>query len=301
MNLSNMVKSLQKQNRLGGNMVKLTTTKKKLTPASIISQKKWSGFPVATKKKLRKTLKDADKDGVPNKYDCHPKNKRKQESFLSQDAAYLNSNDSIKLGTFIDNGSYGSVYFVKDNDNLIVKLPMGFADDGKLSRKERKYKLFERGIGAHQQEINAIRNFDTNSLPLFAPSKIVNMGRSDISKDKYSRDKQYQGIIHPTVTPAGARSGEYKLSDAQLAQIRKHLIQLSYKGIYVNDHLQIGVDKAGRLLIYDLGFIEKEAPSIAFRENDRRWVDWLFELGKVSQWCYDNDGAELKKYGRIEP
>jgi hypothetical protein len=96
---------------------------KKLTPASIVSQKKWSSFPVAKRNKLRKMLPDRDKDGVPNIFDCHPRNKCKQESFLPSDDAYVKSLKTVKLGKYINGGENGQIFEVADNPDFIVKIP----------------------------------------------------------------------------------------------------------------------------------------------------------------------------------
>ena len=48
--------------------------------ASIKLQKQWKGFSPNTKKNLRKIYKDTDNDKVPDKWDCKPKNRFKQDT-----------------------------------------------------------------------------------------------------------------------------------------------------------------------------------------------------------------------------
>ena len=52
----------------------------KLKPASLKMQKRWSDFPKFKKQYLRKILVDTDKDLIPDKYDCQPYNRKKQDS-----------------------------------------------------------------------------------------------------------------------------------------------------------------------------------------------------------------------------
>lgn len=280
-------------------MKKTIVAKKKLTPASICSQKKWQGFPIATKTKLRKTLKDTDKDGVPDKYDCQPQNKRKQESFLPEDLDYINNTPKIKVGKFIGEGKCGEVYSVKGNDNLVVKLPRGFVKNGRSSGLRKSLLVNSVGTFEHQQEINGIYNLDTNNQPLFIPSRIVNMGSCGIGR---VRGETFAGIVRPRVKPVGISSNDYKLNDNQLEQIRRKLIQLSHKGIYIEDGLQIGVDRTGRVMNFDLGFLTKGTSSKAFRDNNHHWIQFLQKLGKIEEWYDDEEEEiELRKYGTINP
>ena len=47
--------------------------------ASINKQKQWKSFNFNTKKLMKKLYVDSDKDGVPNRWDCQPFNKKKQD------------------------------------------------------------------------------------------------------------------------------------------------------------------------------------------------------------------------------
>lgn len=52
--------------------------------------------------------------------------KPRREAFLSRDMAYLSVAPRIALGKMIGSGNYGTVYEVKGNNNLVVKVPNGF-------------------------------------------------------------------------------------------------------------------------------------------------------------------------------
>jgi hypothetical protein len=56
---------------------------RKFAGASIAKQKQWKSFSPGKKILLRKLYKDSDKDRVPDKWDCQPYNKYRQDSDLS--------------------------------------------------------------------------------------------------------------------------------------------------------------------------------------------------------------------------
>jgi hypothetical protein len=265
----------------------MITKPKKLTPASIISQKKWGKMSVVTKKKIRKTLKDIDKDGVPDKYDCRPKNKRKQESFLSSDIMYLNSNPDIQLGEKIGMGSTGDVFAIKGNNNLVVKVPGGAIDSGSgisltHARKAR--------VGI-EQEIGIYNKLNLEDEPLCSPTRVVNLGHNSVLKGDMI------GLVRPKVDERNF----YSATQAQMDTIRQKLIQLSYKGLVIFDGLQVGFDRHGRPLIYDLGGVE-DAKSWAtlpeiFAMNNQSWKRFLYDVGKIRS---PDDKNGLAKYGEVK-
>ena len=125
----------------------LVTPKKKVAPASIVAQKAWGGLSKLVKGELRKSLPDNDRDGVPNGFDCRPKNKRRQEAFLPKDAQYIESHSTIKLGKRIGSGYCGDVHNIVGNTRLVAKVPKFFAD-------------------SHEQLPTVRRNYLTCELPL---------------------------------------------------------------------------------------------------------------------------------------
>jgi hypothetical protein len=279
---------------------------KKLTPASIVSQKKWGGLPIAKKNDLRKMLPDRDKDGVPDKYDCHPKNRRRQEEFTPSDTAYLESHSKLKPSQYVASGHCGDVYLVSGNKNLVIKTPKHMLNNKKstaLTSSERK-KYLEWKEDDMNDEISAYKNYDLNKLPLFAPSKVINI-KSDFD------GKDYACIVRPKVTPV-MRHNKYdepevdpwvkkRLTDAKLEQLRRDLIRISHLGISLEDGLQIGMDTSGRLLIYDAGRMRKyaEGSDIPFEVNNGEWLNLLADLGKLersSQWAKYGAVSQYENY-----
>jgi hypothetical protein len=280
-----------------------TTNNKKLTPASISSQKKWAGLSANRKSKLCKSLPDADKDSVPNKYDCKPNNKRRQESFLPVDEAYINSNPNIELGKKISNGLNGDVFAVAGNRNMVIKVPRGYsADSGSVtdSGKKRLIGDIERLILANSsrrsvmEEYEVYHAYDLNNKPLFIPTKVIHLGSNDLNNGTYV------GLLRPKITPILDNSksvGSHvikNITDNQIFEIKAKLTALTKEGFVLRDGLQVGRDKAGRILLYDAGLMEKTNDiGMAFITNDRAWYLFLKKIGRANR----ND---LKFFGQIE-
>jgi hypothetical protein len=249
--------------------------KKKLTPASICSQKKWASLPVAKKNNLRKMLGDRDKDGVPDKYDCRPKNKCKQETFLSDDAAYLASHDDIYPQDLLETGANGSVYSVKGNKNLVVKFAKGVVDRGEpLKRRCADANSFEDEIAKEGELYN---QFNLNDEPLFIPTKVIKITGSEVD-----RSRSFTGLVRPRIMIVNNRKRiEYSLTTRQLNELCAKLKELSSKGFKLADGLQIGIDRTGRVLQFDVGSIEKCLPSEAYKFNNLAWAVFLEANGFV--------------------
>ena len=264
---------------------------KKLTPASICSQKKWAGLPISTKNKIRKTSRDADKDGVPNKYDCHPKNKRRQESFLPADQTFLDTHPNIELGEFITQGTRGQVFGVKGNRNLIVKTNKG-VDDKRQDVRDR-VRAFDMTAGDMEDEAELYRKNDFSKTPLIIPTKLVNLGSRGL------RRGNVVGLVRPKVAPVFDFENSVpmknikRMSNAVLENLRQKLITLSYQGYQIRDSLQIGLDKANRPLLYDMGHFRKSSDIDAtFEKNNFEWFTFLEFLGK-------GGAAGIQKYGEV--
>ena len=253
----------------------VTKPKKKLTPASICTQKKWASLPVTTKKTLRKTLQDKDKDGVPNKYDCHPKNKRKQEAFLSRDAAFLGSQSDIKMGKLLGRGTRGDVYEVDGNPNLVVKVANEY-DDGSTDEEARLY---------HQ--------LGMLHKPLFIPTEV----RTINGKTAMIRPK-----ITTTTDPSKGRVSRdfMNLTPSVLEQIRKHIENLSNQGFVFADGIQLGFDSAGRPLLYDTGDIRTSSnKKEVYHINNIEWVAFLIRSRRIHSATTSAIRQGLQKYGSI--
>ena len=272
----------------------ITKHKKKLTPASIASQKKWSSLPVTQKSQLRKILPDKDKDGVPNKYDCHPKNKRRQESFLPTDAAFLNTNPEIKLGKKIGNGAFGDIYSVANNRNLVIKVPRYFIDKDNVRPTDR-VTLLTAKLNEIDEEAKLYNNNDLNDEPLFIPTKIVDIGRTDCAS------RSFVGLVRPKIMPLTDKTKNVnpqtrnRMTDASLIDLRKKVLDLSHKGYAIWDGLQVGMDKAGRILLYDVGIVTKYRgkDDMVFKLNNEVWLRFLRDVGRTND--FERYGGALRR------
>jgi hypothetical protein len=267
--------------------------KKKFTPASICSQQKWQGFPVSKKNTLRKMLPDKDKDGVPNRYDCHPQNRMRQEGFSKEDKAYLASNPKIKRGKFINKGSCGAVYSVQGHPDLVVKVPTArIYEDCKDMSIEKKYRSWCGHRSNLENEGSFCTDNDTNSEPFFIPTKQVVVKKCKV----YNCD--CIGLVRPRVESLGCGKN---VTDSQIAVLHDKLVELSYKGFAFKDGLQVGKDKSGRILQFDLDSIERDTPSNAFYYNDDAWRHFLFNVGKLHGYNSESQQHWLDRYGWITP
>ena len=251
----------------------VTSTKRKPKNASVTAQKAWLQMPEKLKKELRKQLPDSDKDKAPNGFDCRPLNPKKQESFLPEDRAFVKSHNVVKIKEshgrtkVIGAGTSGFVLPVSKSNRMVLKLEKEGAFDG--LKTEASF---------HKQH-------RLSRLPLFTPMKEVKT-----SSGHYAVLKP---VVKPIVEPSGIVKSQF--TDSRLKEIRKKLINLSYRGFIFNDGLQLGIDKAGRLLQFDVGGMEHIPPSssginnMPFYENNREWRELLRMLGKSTS-----------VYGKIE-
>lgn len=272
-------------------------TTKKLTPASIVSQKKWSSFPVAKRNKLRKMLPDRDKDGVPNIFDCHPRNKRKQESFLPSDEAYIKSLKTVKLGEYIGEGENAQIYGVADNPDFIVKIPHYVAgvpyyadeDVTKLTVSERK-EAMKYDLKELRDEARGYKDFDFSGKPIFIPTKVVRVQAHGITTFGLLRPKL---TVIKDLTKKVPSAAKRLMTDSKLLKLYTDLVSLTHQGYAFHDGLQLGLDKAGRALVYDLGDTKRYPPSsnIPYNTNNTKWINLLEDLGKTP--------SEIAKYPEI--
>jgi hypothetical protein len=264
---------------------------KKLTPASITTQKRWAGFLPATKKGLLKKLQDFDNDSVPNKYDCKPTNRRRQESFDPVDVKYLSGKSEVKIGKKIDAGSYGSFHNIQGNKRLGVKVPHCNAnndDENPCEHCTNKEDILD--------ELKLCENY--NDKPLLMASKAITVDRKGL---------KCIGIARPIVTPVSWRNGTV-LTDAQLESVRVALISLTRDSIALKDGIQCGFTTSGKMLQFDLGHVRKSTQSNALFHNSAAWNTLLTNAGKFSTcdalptdsgWRMCVKGV-YAKYGRVE-
>lgn len=232
--------------------------------ASIDAQKAWAKMPEKLRKELRGQLPDHDKDKVPTGFDCRPLNKKKQESFLPEDAQYIKGKSTVTpLSNVLGTGSNGVVVPVKGNKNLIVKVERSAAwspvdEEGEFFNKNKLEKE-----------------------PLFIPTKAINIDSS-----------RKTGLLRPAIKPIVEpgyeirHENERALTNQKLKELRSKIVELSYKGYIFADGLQLGVDRAGRILQFDIGAIKRvktqsgKINNEPFNENNYEWNRLLYKLDR---------------------
>jgi hypothetical protein len=236
-------------------MTSSTKHTRKPKNASIQAQKAWLSMPTELKKELRKQLKDSDKDGAPDGFDCRPKNRRKQESFLPADAHIVSKLNHVTGTKTVGTGDNGKVQKITANKNLVVKT--GY--DGYSLQDEQKF-------------------FTKHKLlkePLFSPSKAVTVGKTNT-----------YGLLRPIVTPIldSNDKQKVKLTKTELLQLRTKIIKLSMKGYVFEDGLQLGRDRAGRILQFDYGLMyHTKNITDAFYYNNIAWSVFLENINMAGK------------------
>jgi hypothetical protein len=100
---------------------------------------------------------------------------------------------------------------------------------------------------------------------LFSPTQLIHLPPNDLSIGAIGLMRPYVKVINE----------DRLLTIGQLETLRQQLISISRKGLYLTDDLQIGIDKSGRVLLFDLDWIEKGTPSEAFDINNEWWENLL--------------------------
>lgn len=235
----------------------MTSSKYKNKPknASIQAQKAWLSMPAKLKRELRKQLIDTDRDGAPDGFDCRPQNKKKQESFLPEDARITSKLKHVVSTKTIGSGDNGKVQKITTNKNLVVKT--GY--DGYSLQDEQKF-------------------FTKNKLakePIFSPSKAVTVGRTNT-----------YGLLRPLIKPIldSNDKQKIKLTKTELLHLRTKLINLSMKGYVFEDGLQLGKDRAGRILQFDYGLMYRtKNVTDAFFYNNIAWSVFLDNINMTGK------------------
>jgi hypothetical protein len=275
-------------------MIKTTTSNKKLTPASIIAQKAWGGFSKSLKQELGRKLPDKDKDGVPNGFDCRPKNRRKQESFLPVDATYVNLHSIVTPDKFVGSGASGDVFTIKGNRHMVVKVPRAYTMHPDLTgyTTTARINLVKNRTIDLEEEYNIYTQYGLEHEALFTPTKKVMLAPNDLGLTGVI------GLVRPRVRTIY----DIKvLNNKQLEMLRKQLVSISEKGLSIEDGLQIGLDKSGKPLLFDLGYVNKTTRSKAFRNNHNLWMSFINVIMVRRKEVFTSMDALLDKYGRVYP
>jgi hypothetical protein len=219
----------------------------------------------------------------------------RKEAFLPHDSTYIKSAPSVVLGKFIDSGTNTEVYFVKNNRNMIVKVPTGYVLRRKGVTESQRMRLIRDGVDVLQNEFDFYTDNDLEHEKLIIPTILVNLPENDLGATGVI------GLMRPRLN-----TFEYgkELNDAQFKLLKSQLISISYKGLYLVDGVQLGVDRAGRILLFDLGGIKKGSMSTAFNNNNKQWLDLLDYMAQLKSKRKYSDYIqairELKsKYGYI--
>ena len=245
---------------------KLVGNKKKLTPASIASRK-------------------------PRK-----------AAFLPSQEAYARSHTNVELGDYLGAGNYGAVFTVKGNPNMVVKVPNGFENTypaglikppkGTISERRIRIKKNARFI---EREGDTYEQHGFEGREFLVPTRKVNIGNNGL----FSRN--YMGLLRPRLRVITDRDGlvdksaAIRITRSQLEAMRQYLIQLTNEGYIFDDGLQVGIDSAGRLLIYDLGSVVKSENKInnyGEQMNNMHWWNFLKTIGKY-EFLRREDGVVL--------
>jgi hypothetical protein len=212
----------------------------------------------------------------------------RKAAFLPDDEKYLNTHKRITLGEHIGTGGYGGVYSVKNNPNLVVKIPVACTDGYCKNIRKDGWCYSKNDI---MDEGNFCEDHNTNSKSLFIPTKVVKM-------KKCNNDIGYCiGLVRPRIKELTMRDN---IPLSQLVTLRKQLIDLSKQGFVFADDLQVGVDQAGRILQFDLNSVNKDTVSNALYYNNTAWRKLLHSLGILQQRT-ESMSKWNKKYAWIDP
>jgi hypothetical protein len=236
----------------------------------------WALMPEATKQRLRSKLPDGDRDNVPTGFDCHSRNPKKTDDFLPLHKEFADKVTKVTPGKLLGRGCVGEVHTVKGNDEFIVKVPR--INGRAYSARKLSVESIQEAEEELRKEAEMYKQHDLNKLPLFIPVKVIQVdypkhkGQISILKPKVQPITEYYPDLHFKIKP----------TDKQLQQLYESLMTLSGRGVCFVDGLQLGVDPAGRIEIYDAGFIEFEKPGSerAYRVNNYQWIEILEVLGK---------------------
>lgn len=177
--------------------------------------------------------------------------------FTAQAESWLSSNPAFIFGkTKLGSGRVGSVYALDNNPDLVIKVPRTATLRPVLKAEAEQYK--------HLQYLRII-----------APMYEVK-----------------QGLIRPNLrtSPEDLKG----LSREQLEDLRESLIDLSAAGYNVLFNLQLGIDSAGNVLIYDIGkesLMLNQDKHEAYERNNRAFALFLYTIGKRS----------ILSYGEVKP
>lgn len=208
--------------------------------------------------------------------------KQRREDFDPEDQEWLDKHTDIEIGEFIGNGRFGNVHSLKNNKDLVIKVPANGNCSGTLPGRCRAVENIE-------DEASFASMCKRNNEVFFIPTKVVAI------KTCKKINGNCIGLIRPRVRIP--KPSEF--TDDQIEEIRQTLIILTHKGYVLKDGLQFGYDKNNRKLQFDLGKIEYSVPSVAFDWNENAWENFLFQIGKLKGKKSNDYIKCYNKYGKI--
>lgn len=267
--------------------------------ASKKKQRQWGKFPEAKKQQLRKTHADKDKDGVPDIWDCQPRNPFRQDRFSETQIAEIKDLGTLEAGAFIGRGGFGAVYGLKAKDpakqhiadKYVVKVGLdayqAHTNDG-LLKKEKKLLNFWESTEGHKPTLERLhkktRTSETADMEVLDEYREYKReGFADLSLMIPSEpttvemgDFRTFAMIKPKVEVVGERVHRVKKPQAITPEIIDQLqagtLEFSGAGQGIWDYMQFGIgDKDGeeKAWIYDTGVVRKSSDAHAM--NTTTW------------------------------
>lgn len=222
--------------------------------------------------------------------------KPRKAAFLREDAEYLDNNSGFLLGRCIGEGCSGTIFEVQDKTDFVIKAPNAYGKKQCMMRDDK----FNGGTCAYKDNIEVEArvydrlNLKENSLAI--PTKRTPLGKCNRINGECT------GLIRPKVDVVTDPFGSYSdITRSQIEQLRRKVIAMSHDGLVLTDGLQVGLDKAGRMLQFDLEDIEKGSPERAFRRNNTAWTSFLHKITGIRKENVSAWNRMLAQYGIINP
>lgn len=209
--------------------------------------------------------------------------------FSPEDRAWLDRNPDIKFGSKeLGSGGVGIVYELDNNPNLVIKVPRRFiphTDTEKMQEIDTRTNLFR---------VLLLKEIETciklKRLKIIIPTRVVKLGV------KTASGEDYLGLVRPKLKTS--LSDLIKLSEEQLFEFRENLVELSEAGYEVAGWLQVGIDRLGKVQIYDIGDIKYcEDKKSVYSGNDSMWYTFLCCTEKVKY--FFSDPSRIKTFFKL--
>ncbi|WP_410509409.1 hypothetical protein RSJ42_04055 [Methanosarcina hadiensis] len=209
--------------------------------------------------------------------------------FSPEDRAWLDNDPDIKFGSKeLGSGGAGIVYELDNNPDLVIKVPKRFipyTDTEKMQDIDARANLFRVLLLKEIETYNKLKK-----LKIIIPTRVVKLGV------KTADGEDYLGLVRPKLKTS--LSDLMKLSDEQLLEFRENLVELSEAGYEVAGWLQVGVDRLGKVQIYDIGDIKHcEDKKSAYTGNDSKWYTFLYCTEKVKY--FFSDPSRIKTFFKL--